>query len=74
MEQDVIYSGYSGELSIGDEVEIFNVGGYSIVEKPPFIHPDIPIYMSLNNIFTCVKRGQTIEDIFAPYEFLVLKE
>lgn len=74
LEQDVIYSGYSGELGIGDEVEIFNVGGYSIVEKPPFIHPDIPIYMSLNNIFTCVKRGQTIEDIFAPYEFLVLKE
>ena len=70
LEQDVIFSGYNGELSIGDEVEICNVGGYSIVDKPPFIHPDIPVYMSLDNKVTCIKREQTLDDIFAPYEFI----
>lgn len=69
LEQDVIYSGYEGQLAIGDKVEICNVGGYSIVDKPPFIHPDIPIYMILKNHVTCVKREQTLEDIFAPYIF-----
>ena len=69
LEQDVIYSGYDGQLAIGDVVEICNVGGYSIVDKPPFIHPDIPIYMMLKNNVTCIKRAQTIDDIFAPYVF-----
>lgn len=69
LEQDVIYSGYSGELSIGDEVEVCNVGGYSIVDKPPFIHPDIPAYMQKDNQLICIKREQTLDDIFAPYIF-----
>lgn len=69
LEQDVIYSGYNGKLAIGDIVEICNVGGYSIVDKPPFIHPDIPIYMIKNNELTCIKKEQTLNDIFAPYVF-----
>lgn len=69
LEQDVIYSGYNGKLAIDDKVEICNVGGYSIVDKPPFIHPDIPIYMLLKDNVTCIKREQTLEDIFAPYIF-----
>lgn len=69
LEQDVIFKGYDGELSVGDEVEIYNVGGYSIVDKPPFIHPDIPIYMVKNGVVSCIKREQTMEDIFAPYLF-----
>lgn len=73
LEQDVIYSGYNGNLGIGDIVEIYNVGGYSIVDKPPFIHPDIPIYMLLNDNVSCIKREQTLEDIFAPYEFVAVE-
>lgn len=69
LEQDILYSGYNGMLSSGDIVEISNVGGYSIVNKPPFIHPDIPIYMILKGKVYCIKREQTIEDIFGPYEF-----
>ena len=69
LEQDIIYSGFDGELSVGDVVEICNVGGYSIVDKPPFIHPDIPIYMDLNGHTTCIKREQSLNDIFAPYSF-----
>lgn len=73
LEQDVIYSGYTGNLGIGDIVEIYNVGGYSIVDKPPFIHPDIPIYMLLKDNVSCIKREQTLEDIFAPYEFVAVE-
>lgn len=73
LEQDVIYSGYNGNLGIGDTVEIYNVGGYSIVDKPPFIHPDIPIYMLLKDNVRCIKREQTLEDIFAPYEFVAVE-
>lgn len=73
LEQDVIYSGYEGKLAIGDSVEIYNVGGYSIVDKPPFIHPDIPIYMISKDNVTCIKREQTLDDIFAPYVFKTLE-
>ena len=73
LEQDVIYSGYNGNLGIDDIVEIYNVGGYSIVDKPPFIHPDIPIYMLFKDNVSCIKREQTLEDIFAPYEFVAVE-
>ena len=69
LEQDVIYRQYKGRLGVGDIIEFRNVGGYSIVNKPPFIHPDIPIYMDKDGKRTCVKRKQTVEDIFAPYVF-----
>lgn len=67
LEQDVICPEYQGTIAQGDRLEILNVGGYSIVEKPPFIHPDIPIYMLQNGTLTCIKRAQTFDDIFAPY-------
>lgn len=69
LEQDIIFHDYSDNLAVGDVLEIQNVGGYSIVDKPPFIHPDIPIYMERDGKQTCIKRAQTIEDIFAPYQF-----
>lgn len=67
LEQDVIYQNYSGKLGMGDILEVGNVGGYSIVEKPPFIHPDIPVYMKQGEKISCIKRAQTMEDIFLPY-------
>lgn len=69
LEHDILYENYSGELEKGDLIEFYNVGGYSIVSKPPFIHPDIPIYMYKLNEIKCIKRSQTLEDIFAPYFF-----
>jgi diaminopimelate decarboxylase len=69
LEQDVLYSGYCGELAPGDIVEFNNVGGYSIVDKPPFIHPDIPVYMEKRGKLSCIKRAQTMDDIFIPYVF-----
>ena len=69
LEQDIIYKSYTGDLAVGDIFEIQNVGGYSIVEKPPFIHPDIPIYMEKDSTVSCIKREQTFDDIFGPYVF-----
>ncbi len=69
LEQDIIYHGYCGKLGVGNIIEFSNVGGYSIVSKPPFIHPDIPVYMEQNSNRTCIKRAQTMDDIFAPYVF-----
>ena len=40
LEQDVLYRGYTGKLAVGDYVAFGNVGGYSIVDKPPFIQPN----------------------------------
>ena len=74
LEQDVISRNYSGRLAAGDVLEFYNGGGYSIVDKPPFIHPDIPIYMIKNGTSVCVKRAQTIDDIFAPYSFDLERE
>lgn len=71
LEQDVIYKNCHEKIAIGDLVEIKNVGGYSIVDKPPFIHPDIPIYMMKNEDMICIKRAQTFDDIFSPYVFEV---
>lgn len=69
LEQDVVYRDYEGSIAVGDCVEILNVGGYSIVDKPPFIHPDIPIFMKKNGKMALIKRAQTFEDIFSPYMF-----
>lgn len=69
LEQDVMYRNYCGSIGEGDLIEFSNVGGYSIVDKPPFIHPDIPIFMDRNGTRQLVKRAQNIDDIFAPYVF-----
>ena len=69
LEQDVIYHDYHGSLGVGDIIEFSNVGGYSIVDKPPFIHPDIPIFMDISGSRSLIKRAQTLDDIFAPYVF-----
>ena len=65
IESDYLYKGYSGKLGIGDYVVFGNVGSYSVVMKPPFILPDIPILEIINNsAINLWKRSQTFEDIF----------
>lgn len=65
IESDYLYKGYSGKLTVGDYVIFKNVGSYSVVMKPPFILPDIPILeiSNINNI-TLWKEEQRPEDIF----------
>ena len=42
-EDDCLYKGFKGILSHGDYIVFSNVGAYTIVLKPPFIHPCPPI-------------------------------
>ena len=67
LEQDVLYRGYTGEIAIGDYVEFGNVGGYSLVDKPPFIQPNCAM-LSLNGTeMQLVKRKETWNDIFESF-------
>ena len=48
-----------------------NIGSYSNVLKPPFIHPDVPMveYRRSDDLLHLIKRAQTAEEIFAQYVF-----
>lgn len=59
IESDYLYKGYSGSLSVGDFVVFHNVGSYSIVMKPPFILPDVPILEFEGNDICLIKRKQS---------------
>lgn len=64
LEQDVLYRGYTGKIAVGDYVEFGNIGGYSLVDKPPFIQPNCAM-ISLNGTETkLIKRKETCDDIF----------
>lgn len=67
IESDVLYRNYSGDLAIGDLLEISNCGSYSVVMKPPFILPNFPIVDISNNNIELIKRAETFEDIFNTY-------
>ncbi len=63
IEGDYLYKGYKGKLDKGDFVVFNNVGSYSIVMKPPFILPDIPI-LDISNDYEVVKKAQSFWQVF----------
>lgn len=68
LEQDVLYSGFSGELGIGDYIRFGNVGGYSNVLKPPFIRPNCAmIAIEADGRHRLIKRAETDEDLLHTY-------
>ena len=69
LEQDVLYKGYSGDISNGDYILFGNIGGYSLVDKPPFIMPDCPMIAIKSENIKLIKRRETFEDIFNVFEF-----
>ena len=71
LEYDVLYRGYTGPLDVGSSVVFDNIGSYSNVLKPPFIHPDVPMveYRRSDDSLRLIKRAQTAEDIFSHYVF-----
>ena len=67
LERDVPYKRYTGDLAKGDYVVFGNVGGYSNVDKPPFILPQCAM-IGINNRETYViKRKETVDDILSTY-------
>lgn len=65
IESDYLYRDYCGELVEGDFVVFDNVGSYSVVMKPPFILPDIPMLELMENgNVNVLKQAQKPEDVF----------
>lgn len=67
MENDYLFQNFRGRLDIGDFVVFENVGSYSIVFKPPFILPNVPILSANNHNLEIVKEKETFENIFQTY-------
>ncbi len=70
LEQDVLYKNFQERLSVGDKIEFRNIGGYSIVYKPPFIQPQCPVLAKqTNGELIEIKREETFNDIFQTFTF-----
>lgn len=69
IEADYLYQNYNGPLSVGDFVVFESAGSYSVVMKPPFIMPNVPI-LEINEDQTVrvVKRKEGFEDLFQTYQ------
>ena len=70
LEQDKIFIGFPKKLHVGDLIVFGNVGGYSIVSKPPFIHPNCRM-LAFNNDseYKEIMREQTFEDIYQTFVY-----
>lgn len=67
LERDVPYKNYTGMLGKGDYLVFGNVGGYSNVDKPPFILPQCAMIGVMDNSTYVIKRKETTEDILSTY-------
>lgn len=69
IESDILYRNYSGDLAVGDVVIFKNCGSYSLVMKPPFILPNVPVIDISSEEFRVIKRQETFEDVFRTFNF-----
>lgn len=68
IETDYLAKNYSGDLSDGDFVVFDSAGSYSVVMKPPFILPNVPIVEITHSKIFLIKRHETFDDVFSTYE------
>ena len=65
-----MYSGFTGPIGVGDYLVFGNVGGYSNVTKPPFIHPNCAmVELHDDHSSRLIKRPEVLDDIFGTYIF-----
>jgi diaminopimelate decarboxylase len=71
IEGDVLSKSLPGPLAIGDFLVFDNVGSYSIVMKPPFILPSVPILLRSDESdgYRVVKRAESFDYIFENFIF-----
>jgi diaminopimelate decarboxylase len=69
IESDCLYKGYKGKIGLGDYLVFSNVGSYSIVFKPQFIMPNVPIieYRETIGTYEIIKRQETMNDVFSTF-------
>lgn len=70
IESDYLCKGFHGRLACDDFVVFGNIGSYSIVMKPPFILPDIPVVeINGQKELEIVSREQKTEEIFERFDW-----
>ena len=70
LEQDTLFKDFPEPVIVGDVIEFRNVGGYSVVYKPPFIQPCCAmVAIKEDGSVEEIKRKETFEDIFKTYKF-----
>lgn len=70
IESDYLYKGYKGKLAVGDIIVLDYCGSYSLVCKPPFISPNIPVVGIRNNDIqsaVLLKNKESNEDVIKTY-------
>ena len=69
IESDCLYKGYSGWIGVGDYLVFSNVGSYSIVFKPQFIMPNVPVieYSETIGDYETIKRQETMHNVFSTF-------
>lgn len=70
MEKDILLADITAPLpAAGNYIKLDNVGAYTVVMTPPFINPAPAILAQNGNTIQCVRRRQTLDDLFMGYEF-----
>ena len=69
IESDYLYQNYNGPLTVGDFVVFESAGSYSVVMKPPFILPNVPI-LEVNDDLSVevIKRQESFSDLFQTFK------
>ncbi len=70
LEQDCLFKSIPEIVRTGDIIEFRNVGGYSVVYKPPFIQPNCAMVAIESDGGTrLIKHPETFSDIFHTFVF-----
>ncbi|MHC5116244.1 MAG: type III PLP-dependent enzyme domain-containing protein [Planctomycetota bacterium] len=70
MEKDILLKDITAPLpQPGDYIRIDSIGAYTLVMTPPFINPAPAILADEAGQVKCVRKKQTMEDIFSNYRF-----
>ena len=69
IESDYLYKNFSGMIGRGDYLVFGSCGSYSVVMKPPFILPNVPIIDISSGKIEEIKCAEDYNDIFNTYLF-----
>lgn len=70
LEQDTLFKDFPNAVKVGDVIEFRNVGGYSVVYKPPFIQPCCAmVAIKEDGSVRLIKEKEKFEDIFKTFIF-----
>lgn len=69
IESDYLYKNFSGKVNVGDYIVFESCGSYSVVMKPPFIKPNVPIIDISGDKVELLKRKENFDDVFNSYVF-----